>query len=528
MSASTSAALAERVRTGGHDDDVRDRTLEKGQSRRIWAELYKVVDCSDVVLEILDARDPMGTRCTHVERQIARNHKQKQVVLLLNKCDLVPPWVTRRWVQVLSAEYPTLAFHASINKAFGKGALIQLLRQFAKLHSDKKQISVGLVGYPNVGKSSVINALRSKRVCKAAPVPGETKVWQFISLMRRINLIDCPGVVYSSTEDSETDIVLKGVVRCERLQSPSEYIPAVLDRVRKEYVQRVYEVRDWTDAEDFLTQVAARTGRLLKGGEPDIETVAKSVLFDFHRGKLPHFVPPPPLPDQPAQQDQGSKPRAAKVEPDTPLGSKRKRAADGDEAATTPSAAIKSEVEEVGEDARAVVRVGQLEPVVQDLNYKAAFDEFRDEDDGSTTEEDVNDDGEEEEEDEEDEEDEDPDEASFRRRPTKSASASASAKDEDDQVDDEEEDEDDEDAPSAPTKRPASTTATSKATGGGRARNRGRGHGKAGLKEDSALGAAMRQLRARKASVMQKKSAVQKAAGGGKKPKKVSFDDLDV
>jgi nuclear GTP-binding protein len=83
--------------------------------------------------------------------------------------------VQRRWVQLLSTEYPTLAMHSSLTNPFGKGSLIQLLRQFATLHSDRKQISVGFVGYPNVGKSSVINTLRGKEVCKAAPVPGETR-----------------------------------------------------------------------------------------------------------------------------------------------------------------------------------------------------------------------------------------------------------------------------------------------------------------------------------------------------------------
>ena len=92
-----------------------------------------------------------------------------------------------------------------------QGSLLSLLRQLARLKSDKQAISVGFVGYPNVGKSSVINTLRTKQVCKVAPIPGETKVWQYITLTKRIFLIDCPGVVYHST-DSETDIVLKGVV----------------------------------------------------------------------------------------------------------------------------------------------------------------------------------------------------------------------------------------------------------------------------------------------------------------------------
>jgi nuclear GTP-binding protein len=92
-----------------------------------------------------------------------------------------------------------------------QGSLLSLLRQLARLKSDKQAISVGFVGYPNVGKSSVINTLRTKVVCKVAPIPGETKVWQYITLTKRIFLIDCPGVVYHSS-DSETDIVLKGVV----------------------------------------------------------------------------------------------------------------------------------------------------------------------------------------------------------------------------------------------------------------------------------------------------------------------------
>lgn len=105
-----------------------------------------MIDSSDVIVEVLDARDPMGTRSRYIEQHIRKNFPHKHIVFVLNKCDLVPVWATVRWVQILSKEYPTLAFHASINNSFGKGSLIQLLRQFGHLHSDKKNISVGFIG----------------------------------------------------------------------------------------------------------------------------------------------------------------------------------------------------------------------------------------------------------------------------------------------------------------------------------------------------------------------------------------------
>ncbi|KAG9101610.1 GTPase required for pre-60S ribosomal subunit nuclear export and maturation [Ceratobasidium sp. 370] len=285
----------------------------KGTSRRIYGELYKVLDSSDVVIHVLDARDPLGTLCKSVTDYLRKEKAHKQVVLLLNKCDLVPTWVTARYVSHFSKTYPTLAFHASLTHSFGKGSLIQLLRQFSTLHSDKKQISVGFIGYPNVGKSSVINCLKKGRVCRVAPIPGETKVWQYITLMRRIYLIDCPGIVPVSAKDSQTDTVLKGVVRVENLPTPSEHIPTLLSRVRTVYLERTYDVHlpdistpsegegkhepKW-DPEVFLDALARKSGKLLKGGEPDRETVAKMVLNDWIRGKIPFFVRPPEVDEE--------------------------------------------------------------------------------------------------------------------------------------------------------------------------------------------------------------------------------------
>ncbi|KAI8096430.1 NUC091 domain-containing protein [Halteromyces radiatus] len=274
-------------------DEARAWYLQAGQSKRIWNELYKVIDSSDIIIHVLDARDPMGTRCKNVENFIRKEKPHKHLIFVLNKCDLVPTWSTARWVATLSKDCPTLAFHASINNSFGKGSLIQLLRQFSSLHSDKKQISVGFIGYPNTGKSSIINTLKAKKVCSVAPIAGETKVWQYITLMKRIYLIDCPGVVPPNVEDDEVDIILKGSVRVENIPNPDDTIPTILQRVRHEYIKRTYGIRDWKDPIDFLEQLGRKTGKLLKRGEPDIHNVAVMVLNDWLRGRIPYYVAPP-------------------------------------------------------------------------------------------------------------------------------------------------------------------------------------------------------------------------------------------
>ena len=272
---------------------VRAPVFEKGTSKRIWGELYKVIDSSDVIIQVLDARDPFGTRSPHIEKYLRTEKSHKNVIFVLNKCDLVPNWVTARYVRLLSKEYPTVAFHSSITNPFGKGALINLLRQFSQLHSEKKQISVGLIGYPNSGKSSIINTLRKKKVCNVAPIAGETKVWQYVTLMKRIYLIDCPGTVFPSENATDTDLVLKGVVQIEKVGDAEVFIPALLERVKPIYIQAQYGIDEWEDAEDFLTKYARYTGKLLKGGDPDLNAVAKMVLNDWLRGRIPYFVPPP-------------------------------------------------------------------------------------------------------------------------------------------------------------------------------------------------------------------------------------------
>jgi nuclear GTP-binding protein len=283
--------------------EVKSDLFLKGQSRRIWGELWKVVDCSDVILHIVDARHVEGTRCRMLEHHILKNAPHKHLVFIVNKIDLVPNWVAKRWVGELAKSRPTIAFHASSTQAFGKGALISLLRQFSKLNDTKKQISVGIIGYPNVGKSSLINTLVGRKSCKVAPVPGETKIWQYVTLMKRIYLIDSPGVVVDTAGDTEADSVLKGVVRSERLETPEDFVGPILTKVKREHISAQYGIPKsgegtWKSPEDLMEIIATKAGRLRKGGEPCLRSSAVTLINDFQRGKLPHYEAPPDLKEE--------------------------------------------------------------------------------------------------------------------------------------------------------------------------------------------------------------------------------------
>lgn len=259
----------------------------KGQSHRIWLELYKVLDSSDVIVHVLDARDPLGTMCDRIAKYVKEEAPHKHLMYVLNKVDLVPTGVTAKWLKHFSRTHPVVAYHSnSMSNNYGKNNLINLLRQLSKLYK-KRHLSVGFVGYPNIGKSSIINTLRNKSVCKVAPVPGETKVWQYITLTRSIYLIDCPGIVPVADYDQA---VLRGAVRVENIEEPGEYVEMIVKKA-KNSVAKAYGV-EFRDSADLIEKLGIKFGKLNKGGEPNRDIVAKMILHDWIRGKISYFTVP--------------------------------------------------------------------------------------------------------------------------------------------------------------------------------------------------------------------------------------------
>ena len=281
----------------GVSDAARGSLFEKGQSKRIWGELYKVVDSSDVIVQVLDARDPMGTRCSHLEHHLRKDamKRHKHVILLLNKVDLVPAWVTKRWLHHLSREYPTLAFHASVTNPFGKGALLSAAAAVQPTPKRQAERLGGVHRVPERGQIERHQRPSHEEGVRHRAHPGRDQ-----------------GVAVRQPHEAHLPHRLPrgGVPRHGRLghgrgaqgggenlalEDAWEHIPDVVARVKPEYLRRAYKVQSWESPEDFLQQVARLTGRLLRGGEPDLNTAAKMVLYDWQRGRIPFFAPPPKL-----------------------------------------------------------------------------------------------------------------------------------------------------------------------------------------------------------------------------------------
>jgi len=281
-----------------------------------YKEFRKVVDNADVIIQVLDARDPIGCRCPQLEEMIMASGKNKKLVLMLNKIDLIPKDVVEKWLKHLRMEYPVVAFKASTQNqrqklsqskvsvsmassdllqsshCIGAGTLLKLLGNYCRNLDIKTTITVGVVGFPNVGKSSVINSLKRSKACNVGSTPGITKNMQEVQLDQHVKLLDCPGIVMA-TGTSDTQIILRNAVKVESLDDPVAPVEAILSRCNKEQIMQKYCVPDYTTTIEFLSSFAKRLGKLKKGGIPDQLAAAKVLLQDWNSGKITFYTHPP-------------------------------------------------------------------------------------------------------------------------------------------------------------------------------------------------------------------------------------------
>ncbi|CAN6298635.1 unnamed protein product [Urochloa humidicola] len=284
--------------------------------RSFYKELVKVIEASDVILEVLDARDPLGTRCIDMENMVRKADPSKRIVLLLNKIDLVPKEAVEKWLTYLREEMPTVAFKCNtqeqrtklgwksskLDKAsnipqssdcLGAENLIRLLKNYSRSHELKLAITVGIVGLPNVGKSSLINSLKRSRVVNVGSTPGVTRSMQEVQLDKKVKLLDCPGVVMLKSSNSGVSVALRNCNRIEKMEDPVSPVKEILGICPHEKLISLYKVPSFSSVDDFLQKVATFRGKLKKGGVVDVEAAARIVLHDWNEGKIPYYTLPP-------------------------------------------------------------------------------------------------------------------------------------------------------------------------------------------------------------------------------------------
>jgi nuclear GTP-binding protein len=287
--------------------------------------LNSVIETADVVLEILDARDPLNCRSIDIENLIVKT-KCKKLILILNKIDLIPLDNAIQWQNYLKQEHTTLLFKANTqnqgnnlsqstlfnkniqqhkeyvdtilqgNKAVGSEEIINVLKNYARNQNIKTKLTVGVIGYPNVGKSSIINSLKRGKVVGVSSTPGFTKGIQEVVLDGDIKLIDCPGVVFSKNEENN---LLQNVIRIEDIKEPINAVISILKKVSVDYLVQTYEldvaVLKGVDvsSEKLLYLIGDKMKKYKKGGSVDLDKAARLLIADWNSGKLKYHTTPP-------------------------------------------------------------------------------------------------------------------------------------------------------------------------------------------------------------------------------------------
>jgi nuclear GTP-binding protein len=285
-----------------------------------FKDLLKVIESADIVLEVLDARDPLGYKSQELENKVL-SYGNKKLVLVLNKIDLVPGNIVQAWCSYLSNNLPCVLFRSNIqeqhsnlssvsfykssitnniakdmlesNKTVGTEGLMNIIKNYMRSGDMKKSVTVGVVGYPNVGKSSVINSLKRSRAVGVSSTPGFTKSVQEVEIESNIKILDCPGIVFDTSQDP--DMVLRNVIKIEHVDDVFTPVQRIIEKISGLKIQEIYDIEGFNDVSSCLGNLARKRGKLKKGGVADLDAAGRIILHDWVTGKIPYYIPPPDI-----------------------------------------------------------------------------------------------------------------------------------------------------------------------------------------------------------------------------------------
>jgi ribosome biogenesis GTPase A len=244
----------------------------------------------DVVIEVLDARVPEAG-CNPLIREL-RTHRQRPCLKVLNKSDLSDPAVTKAWLAFYNRQKNVKAVALSCKKPGEAGKILPLCAALAPHRGTSlKPLRMMVMGIPNVGKSTLINALLKRRVANVGDEPAITKNQQSFDLNDHMTLIDTPGLMWPKIEHEADGFMLAASHSIGRNAVIDEEVAIFLGDILLARYPRLLQERygfavAGMDGTALVEAIAKRRGYLLKGNIPDLEKAALALLQDYRTGAL--------------------------------------------------------------------------------------------------------------------------------------------------------------------------------------------------------------------------------------------------
>ncbi|KAL9650050.1 hypothetical protein ABK040_003168 [Willaertia magna] len=315
----------------------------------VWRQLWRVVERSDIVVQIVDARNPFLFRNEDLEAYVKEIDSNKENFLLLNKADLLTKRQRFKWANYFKKKGINFIFFSAKNESlminqtqkskeellkeqqeeldsfditnyknpqeddwtyiFSRRELLFFFKSLMKKFdphnklSDIGRVVVGMVGYPNVGKSSLVNVLCGKKKVAVGSTPGKTKHFQTLPIGENVMLADCPGLVFPSIRTTKEEMICDGILSSDQMRDYRPAISLICSRIPRRTFELTYGItfpkivgkvrKTFVTVENLLRTFCKAKSIMSQSGVPNYPQAARRILKDYTDGKILYCHPPP-------------------------------------------------------------------------------------------------------------------------------------------------------------------------------------------------------------------------------------------